>query len=77
MPYGAKIRMESYKKDKARMRFPGVTRDLPWMSGDVKGTRNFAVTNLYPRLLYTFSDVVVFVVRNEKYCLLPLFSEYP
>jgi hypothetical protein len=24
------------------------------------------VTELYPRLLYTFSDVVVFVLRNAK-----------
>jgi len=29
-------------------------------------TREFAVRELYPRLLYTFSDVVVFVSRNAK-----------
>lgn len=67
VPYGAKLRSEGHKsKEKARKVLRGVTRELPWMSGEM-GTRNFAVTNLYPRLLYTFSDVVVFVVRNEKY----------
>lgn len=29
-------------------------------------TRTYAVTQLYPRLLYTFSDVVVFVLRNAR-----------
>ncbi|KAL2679358.1 hypothetical protein Neosp_010132 [[Neocosmospora] mangrovei] len=28
--------------------------------------REFSVTQLYPRLLYTFSDVVVFVLRNPR-----------
>lgn len=31
-----------------------------------KSKREFAVTELYPRLLFTFSDVVVFVLRNSK-----------
>lgn len=30
-------------------------------------SREYAVKNLYPRLLYIFSDVVVFVVRNSRY----------
>ena len=34
---------------------------------DEKGVRKFAVEKLYPRLLYTFSDVVVFVLRNTRY----------
>lgn len=29
--------------------------------------REFAVRRVYPRLLYTFSDVVVFVLRNTRY----------
>ncbi|CAO2647539.1 Nn.00g084610.m01.CDS01 [Neocucurbitaria sp. VM-36] len=31
-----------------------------------KSKRQHAVTELYPRLLYTFSDVIVFVLRNPK-----------
>ena len=29
--------------------------------------REWAVRKVYPRLLYTFSDVVVFVLRNTRY----------
>lgn len=29
--------------------------------------REWAVKRVYPRLLYTFSDVVVFVLRNTRY----------
>lgn len=41
-------------------------RELEWASGPRSSTREFAVTNLYPRLLYTFSDVIVFVLRNPR-----------
>ncbi|KAF7504590.1 hypothetical protein GJ744_002085 [Endocarpon pusillum] len=41
-------------------------RSLHWANTAKTCTRNFAVTDLYPRLLYTFSDVVVFVLRNAK-----------
>lgn len=41
-------------------------RDLRWADTNVKRSRAFAVTHLYPRLLYTFSDVVVFVLKNPK-----------
>lgn len=45
----------------------GVSRQLAWAIGDkIKSKREYAVTELYPRLLYTFSDVVVFVLRNSK-----------
>ena len=45
----------------------GAPRNLPWATGDKeKSKREYAVTELYPRLLYTFSDVVVFVLRNPK-----------
>ena len=44
-----------------------VSRNLSWAIGDKeKSKREYAVTELYPRLLYTFSDVVVFVLRNSK-----------
>jgi hypothetical protein len=35
------------------------------------GTREHAVRNVYPRLLYTFSDVIVFVMKNARYALAP------
>ena len=41
-------------------------RSLDWANTEKTCTRHFAVTELYPRLLYTFSDVVVFVLRNVK-----------
>ncbi|KAK8121780.1 hypothetical protein PG984_010450 [Apiospora sp. TS-2023a] len=41
-------------------------RELEWASESRTRSREFAVTNLYPRLLYTFSDTIVFVLRNPK-----------
>ena len=41
-------------------------REITWADTSVKRSREFAVTHLYPRLLYTFSDVVVFVLRNPR-----------
>jgi energy-coupling factor transporter ATP-binding protein EcfA2 len=44
----------------------GSQRALNWADSPEKQKRQYAVTELYPRLLYTFSDVIVFVVRNAK-----------
>jgi hypothetical protein len=41
-------------------------RDIVWATTPETRKREYAVTQLYPRLLYTFSDVVVFVLRNSK-----------
>ncbi|KAK8072958.1 FabD/lysophospholipase-like protein [Apiospora saccharicola] len=41
-------------------------RELEWASESRTRSREFAVTNLYPRLLYTFSDTIVFVLRNPR-----------
>jgi hypothetical protein len=41
-------------------------RDIIWATTPETRKREYAVTELYPRLLYTFSDVVVFVLRNAK-----------
>jgi hypothetical protein len=38
---------------------------ITWYTAE-RRKREFAVTHLYPRLLYTFSDVVVFVLRNSR-----------
>lgn len=43
----------------------GFTRPIRWAT-DARRDRQFIVENLYPRLLYTFSDVVVLVMRNAK-----------
>jgi energy-coupling factor transporter ATP-binding protein EcfA2 len=44
----------------------GTQRDITWADCPEKQKRQYAVTELYPRLLYTFSDVIVFVLRNPK-----------
>ncbi|KAK0902288.1 hypothetical protein LTR91_025072 [Friedmanniomyces endolithicus] len=41
-------------------------RAIEWADTEESRRREFAVTTLYPRLLYTFSDCVVFVLRNPK-----------
>lgn len=41
-------------------------RDIVWAVTPETKKREYAVTQLYPRLLYTFSDVVVFVLRNPR-----------
>jgi hypothetical protein len=43
------------------------TRELVWASEDAsRRTRNFAVANLYPRLLFSFSDTIIFVLKNPR-----------
>jgi energy-coupling factor transporter ATP-binding protein EcfA2 len=46
---------------------PVSERELEWADTPHLRSREFAVTNLYPRLLYTFSDVIVFVLKNSRY----------
>ncbi|KAK8002141.1 hypothetical protein PG991_014363 [Apiospora marii] len=41
-------------------------RTLAWAKTPQTRKREFAVSQLYPRILYTFSDVVVFVLRNPR-----------
>jgi len=57
--------VESRKKLK-RSRH-GSERDIAWAITPETKKREYAVTQLYPRLLYTFSDVVVFVLRNPRW----------
>lgn len=40
--------------------------NVPMDKGLKTGTREWAVRNVYPRLLYTFSDVIVFVLKNTR-----------
>lgn len=44
----------------------GIQREITWSKNPQCQGRQFAVEQLYPRLLYTFSDVVVFVLNNPK-----------
>jgi len=41
-------------------------RRIEWAETPQTQKREFAVGQLYPRILYTFSDVVVFVLRNPR-----------
>ncbi|KAL8937387.1 MAG: hypothetical protein Q9211_003716 [Gyalolechia sp. 1 TL-2023] len=47
----------------------GLRRKLRWANTEEKRKREFTVRELYPRLLYTFSNVVVFVLANERYVI--------
>lgn len=42
------------------------SRRITWAKTPSTKRREYAVAQLYPRLLYTFSDVVVFVLRNLR-----------
>ena len=46
--------------------YRGVTRQITWAQDRDRRSRQFIVEHLYPRLLYTFSDIVVLVMRNPK-----------
>lgn len=41
-------------------------RSVKWATSTKFGCREYAVEQLYPRLLYTFSDAVVFVATNAR-----------
>ncbi|KAK4897196.1 hypothetical protein LTR27_005089 [Elasticomyces elasticus] len=68
-PLGARsrrrARSDPNKEDAGR---PGnvYSRPIEWANTEATRQREYAVTALYPRLLYTFSDCVVFVLRNPK-----------
>jgi energy-coupling factor transporter ATP-binding protein EcfA2 len=64
IPIGAHSRRQT-KTDTSR-KLGLRARSLEWATSDQTRTRQYAVTQLYPRLLYTFSDVVVFVLNNPK-----------
>ena len=58
-------RVDSFEK-KVQKVYHTSEREITWADTNVKRSREYAVTHLYPRLLYTFSDVVVFVLRNPR-----------
>ena len=66
-PHGFPSEFSTRKRERRYKKGNGVSRKIAWALGDKeKSKREYAVTELYPRVLYTFSDVVVFVLRNPK-----------
>lgn len=63
--FGGVGRVSSFEKKDRRTQHTS-ERELEWANTPTKRSREFAVTHLYPRLLYTFSDVVVFVLKNPR-----------
>jgi hypothetical protein len=59
-------RVSSFERKTTKTRHTS-ERELLWANTTAKRSREFAVTHLYPRLLYTFSDVVVFVLKNPRF----------
>lgn len=73
-PVAARLKRKmasSHPQDNAASgnRKPTSERELIWADTPKKQSRDFAVAHLYPRLLYTFSDVIVFVLKNPRYAL--------
>jgi len=67
-PISAKVRRQLKKTNGANTNLPQPIseRELGWADTNSLRSLEFAVTNLYPRLLYTFSDVIVFVLKNPR-----------
>ena len=69
LPLGAKARRRANSDPQRReaSKLGNVhSRPIEWANTEEQRQREYAVTALYPRLLYTFSDCVVFVLRNPK-----------
>jgi hypothetical protein len=55
---------KSFERNRRNLRHS--EREIKWAKTSETQARQFSVTQLYPRLLYTFSDVVVFVLKNPR-----------
>ena len=70
VPLGSRSRKwekKSRYKDEHNQLQPTSERQITWADNVTKRSREYTVTHLYPRLLYTFSNVVVFVLKNARY----------
>lgn len=71
-PMGVKSRkvkkhLRSYNvPQEVKVRQNASERDLLWATNEKTQSREYIVRNLYPRLLYTFSDTIVFVTMNPR-----------
>ena len=63
--FGHTRRPGSFQK-RLRKKYHSSRREITWATTPEKRSRQYSVTNLYPRLLYTFSDVCVFVLKNSR-----------
>lgn len=59
-------RTGSFQK-RLRKKHHSSQREITWAITPEQKSRQYSVKNLYPRLLYTFSDVCVFVLKNSRY----------
>lgn len=64
-PLGARSRRRADAKEATPNPYVH-SRTIEWANTEEQRQREYTVTALYPRLLYTFSDCVVFVLRNPK-----------
>ncbi|KAM0714605.1 hypothetical protein Q7P37_009901 [Cladosporium fusiforme] len=62
----SRLNMRDHAKSSGESATPVRARPIQWATTEGTRQREFLVTKLYPRLLYTFSDCVVFVTRNPK-----------
>ena len=62
---GHNKRAGSFQK-RFRKKHRSSQREITWATTPEKRSRQYSVMNLYPRLLYTFSDVCVFVLKNSR-----------
>ncbi|KAL1582024.1 hypothetical protein WHR41_09394 [Cladosporium halotolerans] len=65
-PLGSQPQLGSGDSQSATTRAWVNTRRVRWADTEEHRRREYAVTVLYPRLLYSFSDCVAFVLRNPK-----------
>ena len=65
LDFGHTNRTGSFRK-RFRAKNHSSQREVTWATTAEKKSRQYSVTNLYPRLLYTFSDVCVFVLKNSR-----------
>ncbi|KAF2019496.1 hypothetical protein BU24DRAFT_431280 [Aaosphaeria arxii CBS 175.79] len=59
-----KSKEKASKTQRLTKRLTSTRHELKWAISPAQKKRQYSVTELYPRLLYTFSDVIVFVLRN-------------
>lgn len=69
IPRGLAGRQSVLQATKKNMGKNKLYKKLTWATNPRMQSREFAVTALFPKILYTFSDVVVFVLREVRYVL--------
>lgn len=61
-----KEKIERVRKHKPQIKRK-LRKPITWANNSKMQSREYAVTTLFPRILYTFSDVVVFILREPRY----------